>query len=221
MLVVARRAAVDPDLVQVATTVSPVTNIVQNIGGDRVQVTGIVPEGTNSHTFEPAPSDAAVMTDADIVFVNGLHLEEPTRELADANVQDGVPVVALGEMTISPDEYIYDFSFPEAGGDPNPHLWTNPLYALRYAEIVKDELSKVDPGGSGHVRGELHGLLEADRPARRGGPRGDGHRARGEPQAPHVPRLLPVLRARVRLGDHRRDPALRTSPTRPRRRSPA
>jgi ABC-type Zn uptake system ZnuABC Zn-binding protein ZnuA len=138
----------NPDLVQVATTVSPVTNIVQNIGGDRVQVTGIVPEGTNSHTFEPAPSDAAVMADADIVFVNGLHLEEPTRELADANVRDGVPVISLGEMTISPDEYIYDFSFPEAGGDPNPHLWTNPPYALRYAQIVKDELSKVDPQGA-------------------------------------------------------------------------
>jgi len=122
--------------------------IVQNIGGSRIQVTGIVPEGTNSHTFEPAPSDAAVMADADIVFVNGLHLEEPTRELADANVRDGVPVISLGEMTIAPDRYIYDFSFPESGGDPNPHLWTNPLYALTYAEIVKDELSKVDPEGA-------------------------------------------------------------------------
>jgi ABC-type Zn uptake system ZnuABC Zn-binding protein ZnuA len=139
---------VNPNLVQVVTTVSPVTNIVQNIGSDRVQVTGIVPEGTNSHTFEPAPSDAAVMSDADIVFINGLHLEEPTRELADANVRDGVPVISLGEMTITPDQYIYDFSFPEAGGDPNPHLWTDPLYALKYAEIVKDELSKVDPKGA-------------------------------------------------------------------------
>ncbi|MEO8475732.1 MAG: metal ABC transporter substrate-binding protein [Actinomycetota bacterium] len=138
----------NPDLVQVATTVSPVTNIVQNIGGARVQVTGIVPEGTNSHTFEPAPSDAAVMADADIVFVNGLHLEEPTRELADANVRDGVPVVSLGELTIAPEQYIYDFSFPEAAGDPNPHLWTNPVYAERYAEIVTGELTKVDPQGA-------------------------------------------------------------------------
>jgi ABC-type Zn uptake system ZnuABC Zn-binding protein ZnuA len=136
------------DLVQVATTVSPVTNIVQNVGGDRVAVTGIVPEGTNSHTFEPAPSDAAVLADADIVFVNGLHLEEPTVELADANVGDGVPIVSLGEMTIAPDEYIYDFSFPESGGDPNPHLWTNPLYADRYARIVRDELTAVDPAGA-------------------------------------------------------------------------
>ena len=134
--------------VQVVTTVSPITNIVQNVGGGRVTVTGIVPEGTNSHTFEPAPADAAVMEDADIVFINGLHLEEPTRELAEANVGEGVPIVQLADRTISEDEYIYDFSFPESEGFPNPHLWTNPPYARTYAEIVKDELSKVDPDGA-------------------------------------------------------------------------
>jgi ABC-type Zn uptake system ZnuABC Zn-binding protein ZnuA len=132
----------------VATTVSPITNIVQNIGGDHVCVTGIVPEGTNSHTFEPAPSDAKVMADADVVFLNGLHLEEPTRDLAEANVPEGVPIVALGEETITPDQYVYDFSFPESGGMPNPHLWTDPLLAKRYAEIVKDELSRLDPANA-------------------------------------------------------------------------
>ena len=80
-----------------------------------------------------------------MVFINGLHLEEPTRELAEANVPDGVEIVSLGERTISPDEYIYDFSFPREQGDPNPHLWTNPLYAKRYAQIVADTLSGLDP----------------------------------------------------------------------------
>jgi ABC-type Zn uptake system ZnuABC Zn-binding protein ZnuA len=140
------------DCVHVATTVSPITNIVQNIGGSHICVTGIVPEGTNSHTFEPAPSDAKVMADADIVFINGLHLEDPTKELADANVQPGVPVISLGEETITPDQYIYDFSFPQAAGDPNPHLWTDPLYAKRYGEIVRDELSKVDPANAADYR---------------------------------------------------------------------
>jgi ABC-type Zn uptake system ZnuABC Zn-binding protein ZnuA len=144
-LLSACQAPADNGKVQVVTTVAPITNIVQNIGGELVQVTGIVPEGTNSHTFEPAPSDAAALADADVVFINGLHLEEPTRELAEANVRDGVPIVALGERTITPDEYIYDFSFPREAGDPNPHLWTDPLYAKRYAEIVKNELSKLDP----------------------------------------------------------------------------
>lgn len=150
-LVAAGCSSTDPGQrqgVQVVTTVSPITNIVQNVGGDRVAITGIVPEGTNSHTFEPAPADAAVMEDADIVFINGLHLEEPTRELAEANVTEGVPIVQLADRTISEDEYIYDFSFPESEGFPNPHLWTNPPYAMAYAGIVKDELSKVDPAGA-------------------------------------------------------------------------
>jgi ABC-type Zn uptake system ZnuABC Zn-binding protein ZnuA len=133
------------DRMQVVTTVSPITNIVQNVAGDLVDVTGIVPEGTNSHTFEPAPSDAQAMAEADVVFVNGLHLEEPTRELAEANIRDEVPIVELGARTVTPEEYIYDFSFPREEGDPNPHLWTNPLFARRYAEIVADTLSELDP----------------------------------------------------------------------------
>lgn len=136
---------VGQERLRVVSTVSPITNLIQNVGGDEVEVTGIVPEGTNSHTFEPAPSDARVMGEADIVFINGLHLEEPTRELAEANVGDGVQIVQLGELTLEPNEYIYDFSFPEEDGDPNPHLWTNPLFAKRYAEIIRDELGEVDP----------------------------------------------------------------------------
>ncbi|MGH2636503.1 MAG: metal ABC transporter substrate-binding protein [Actinomycetota bacterium] len=138
----------DTGRLQVVTTVSPITNIVQNVAGDLVDVTGIVPEGTNSHTFEPAPSDAGAMSDADVVFINGLHLEEPTRELADANVRDDVAVVELGDMTITPEEYIFDFSFPEEQGDPNPHLWTNPPYARRYAEIVAETLAELDPANA-------------------------------------------------------------------------
>jgi ABC-type Zn uptake system ZnuABC Zn-binding protein ZnuA len=132
----------------VVTTVSPITNIAQNVGGDQVTITGVVPEGENSHEFEPAPSDARLMAEADIVFMNGLHLEEPTLELAESNVREGVKIVKLGDETITPDQYIYDFSFPKEAGDPNPHLWTNPPYAKRYAEIVRDELSALDPDGA-------------------------------------------------------------------------
>jgi ABC-type Zn uptake system ZnuABC Zn-binding protein ZnuA len=131
------------------TTVSPITNIAQNVVGRHVEITGIVPEGTNSHTFEPAPTDARLMAEADVVFVNGLHLEEPTLALARANVPQGTPIVQLGDRTLSPDEYIFDFSFPQAEGDPNPHLWTNPPYAGRYAEIIADTLADLDPRHAG------------------------------------------------------------------------
>ena len=128
----------------IATTVAPITSIVAQIVGDRARIEGIVPEGTNSHTFEPKPSAAELLSTADVVYMNGLMLEEPTRELAAANLKDGAEIVELGTRTIPERDYIYDFSFPKEGGKPNPHLWTDPTLARRYAEIVKDDMSKRD-----------------------------------------------------------------------------
>lgn len=134
----------------IATTVAPITSIVSNIVGDRAHVEGIVPEGTNSHTFEPKPSVAELLSRADVVYVNGLTLEEPTKDLAEANLKDGAEIVELGTQTIPPDKYIYDFSFPKEEGKPNPHLWTDPTLARRYAEIVKDDMSKRDPANAAY-----------------------------------------------------------------------
>ena len=129
----------------IATTVSPITSIVSTIAGDRAKVVGIVPEGTNSHTFEPPPSAAKVLSRADIVFINGLKLEDPTAELAEANAKDGSELVELGTRVLPEAQWIYDFSFPKSEGKPNPHLWTDPTYAIKYAAEVRDTLSRRDP----------------------------------------------------------------------------
>lgn len=136
----------------VATTVSPITSIVQSIAGDRAVVRGIVPEGTSSHTFEPKPSVAELLSTADVVFVNGLGLEDPTKKLAEQNAGRGVPIVELGTTVLPEKDWIYDVSFPKADGTPNPHLWTDPSYALRYAVTVRDTLAKVDPAGAAGYR---------------------------------------------------------------------
>jgi len=131
----------------VVTTVSPITSIVSTIAGDKVDVVGIVPEGTNSHTFEPPPSAAKVLSKADLVFINGLKLEDPTADLAKANAKDGSRIVELGTMSIPQSQWIYDFSFPREEGKPNPHLWTDPLFAIKYAAEARDALTQLDPAG--------------------------------------------------------------------------
>ena len=133
----------------IATTVAPITSIVANIvGGTDTIVAGIVPEGTNSHTFEPKPSDAKTLENADIIFTNGLALEEPTKDLALANLKDGANICELGTEVLPESDYIYDFSFPKEGGKPNPHLWTNPLMAKQYAQVVHDVLVRRDPANA-------------------------------------------------------------------------
>lgn len=130
---------------KVVTTVAPITSLTENIVGDAADVEGIVPEGVSSHEYEPPPSIASLLAEADIIFVNGLQLEEPTFELAEANKQETTEVVNLGDMTIDESEWKFDFSFPESEGAPNPHLWPNPLHAAEYARIIHEEVVALDP----------------------------------------------------------------------------
>ena len=141
------REPAENEPLQVVTTVAPITSIVASVAGDRAEITGLVPEGTNSHTFDPPPSAAAVLSDADVVFINGLKLEEPTKDLAEANMAEDATLVEIGTQVLPESEYIYDFSFPEVEGKPNPHLWTDPTWAIKYAAVIRDTLIEVDPDG--------------------------------------------------------------------------
>jgi ABC-type Zn uptake system ZnuABC Zn-binding protein ZnuA len=140
-------AAADDDRLVVVTTVSPITSIAADVIGDLARIEGVVPEGTNSHTFEPSPSVSEVLEGADVVFANGLQLEEPTLALARDVAGDAV-IVELGDRIVSPEEYLYDFSFPEDEGKPNPHLWTDPTLAKGYARHIAETMAEVDPGNA-------------------------------------------------------------------------
>jgi len=140
-----KQAATAEKKLNVVTTVAPITSIVENIAGDKIQLAGIIPEGINSHTFEPIPSDSKLLSSADLIILNGLDLETPTLNLAQANLKPGAAIYSLGGQTIKETDYIFDFSFPKEQGHPNPHLWLNPEYAMRYATLVRDELIRLDP----------------------------------------------------------------------------
>ena len=144
----------------VVTTVSPITDIVAHVAGEAAEVQGIVPEGADSHTFEPKPSDVRLLARADLVILNGLGLEEPSRRLAEANLKGGAEVFLLGEHAISPDQYVYDFSFPKEGGKPNPHLWTDVSLAIRYAELARDKLADVDRPNAATYRANAEGYID-------------------------------------------------------------
>ena len=134
--------------VRVVSTVAPITSLIASVVGDTgPTVQGVVPEGTNSHTFEPPPSAAGIVEKADIIFTNGLGLEDPTRALADANAKAAV-ICELGTATLPEGEWLYDFSFPKEGGKPNPHLWTNPIMVQSYIELIRDVLVQADPANA-------------------------------------------------------------------------
>ncbi len=143
---------------RVVSSVAPITSLVAAIGGDRVQVEGLVPEGTNSHTFEPPPSAARKLSRCDVVFVNGLQLEESTAKLAEANKPGSCELVKLGDRVLPESAYIFDFSFPEKDGRPNPHLWTDPLLAAKYADVIRDVLATKAPADKDYFAANHTGL---------------------------------------------------------------
>jgi ABC-type Zn uptake system ZnuABC Zn-binding protein ZnuA len=128
----------------VATTVAPLTDMVQQVGGEILHVHGLVPEGVNSHTFQPAPGDMQYLAQADLVVLNGLQLEIPIEKLLKSSGKPGVTVVKLGEHTVSQAEWVFDASFPKAQGLPNPHLWLNVDYAMHYVTLIRDRVSALD-----------------------------------------------------------------------------
>ena len=143
---------------KVVSTVSPITSIVENVGGTRIELKGIVPEGVNSHTYEPSISIAAALAEADLIILNGLNLEELVLDLAEANKRDGATILRLGDRTVAPGDYKFDFSFPESGGNPNPHLWTDPILAQKYGELVYLELARLDPANASYYSANFEEL---------------------------------------------------------------
>lgn len=146
-------AETSPQKINVVTTVAPITNIVKNIVGTYANVTGIVPDGTDSHTFEPIPTDAKKLVSADIIIVNGLGLELPTVKLAEKVKKPNVPIVRLADRTLDKKDWRFDSSHSHGHGHghshghghPNPHLWPNIELTMRYVEVVRDELAALDP----------------------------------------------------------------------------
>ncbi len=134
----------------VVTSVSPITNIVKNVGGDKINLTGLVPEGVNSHTFELVPSDVIKLSIADLVIINGLHLEDNIEKTVNETLKKNphIQLLKLGDNAVNSTNWVFDFSFPKEKGYPNPHLWLNVAYAMEFVNIALDKLIEMDPNNA-------------------------------------------------------------------------
>ncbi len=125
--------------VRVVTSLNLFADLIQNVGGDKVQVTALVPADADPHTYEPVPSQVAKVADADLVLINGLNLEQTLHDLIYNNVRGGVQVVEMssGLPTLAGNA--------AEGEASNPHLWLNVQNAMHYVESIRDALIAADP----------------------------------------------------------------------------
>jgi manganese/iron transport system substrate-binding protein len=166
----------------VAATTSVIADMVGHVGGNRVEVTTIVPVGGSPETFQPSPRDAGRISEARVVFENGAGLDAWVEDLVESAGSEDQRVVVLSEglEAIGGDEHEDEHAAEEDHGseaDPeeaghehsegNPHFWLDVKYAERYVERIRDALAEADPEGAeeyeANAREYLGELQELDR----------------------------------------------------------
>ena len=123
----------------VVTSTTVFVDMIQQVGGDRVEAFSIVPVGSDPHTFQPTPRDVQRASRTRIAVWNGLGLDKAAEEaVAELGVPDLVTVtLSAGIEPIADDEH-----------EGNPHLWLDPTLARRYVEQIRDALIEADPANA-------------------------------------------------------------------------
>lgn len=139
-------AAVDlaeGEKLRVVATTNIVGDVVRQIGGDAIDLTLLLPPGTDPHSYQARPDDLRTLNQAHVIFVNGLHLEEAMASVLE-NLDSDAPVIVIntGVTTLELDADHADDQHHE-GADP--HTWMDVRNVEHWVENVAATLSALDP----------------------------------------------------------------------------
>ena len=125
--------------IRIVTTIGMVTDIVKNVGGERVEVTGLMGPGVDPHLYKASAGDVQRLTSARLIFYNGLHLESKMADIL-AKMSGDTKTVAVTDAV---DQSLL-LKPPEFEGQYDPHLWFDVTLWMEAVERVRDTLSEFD-----------------------------------------------------------------------------
>ena len=132
----------DSEKVVIATTTNVIADLVENIGGDNVSVTGLMGPGVDPHLYRPSAGDVKKLQDAEIVFYNGLDLEGKMGDVL-VKIGEGTAVWAVSENI--PQESLLSL---DGQGHFDPHIWWDAELWMEAAKVVAAGLKEHDPENS-------------------------------------------------------------------------
>jgi len=132
-------SAADEERIKVVATIGMIADIVKNVGGDRVEVRGMMGPGVDPHLYKASERDVIRLQEADVIFYNGLHLEAKLADVLEklgkrrltVAVTDGIP----RDLLLTP---------PQFEGNYDPHIWFDVTLWMRAVERVRDTLIEMD-----------------------------------------------------------------------------
>ncbi len=120
----------------VLTSTPWLADVTRNIAGGRLQVDSLLPDGSDPHSYQPTPQDAARVSDSKLIIVNGAGYEQFLNTLL--GNADGKAKIIEASAGVSPSE--------EAGA-VDPHMWLDPNNMIVYVQNIRDALIQLDPAG--------------------------------------------------------------------------
>ena len=134
--------------VNIIASASIFSDMAQNIGGDKVKTTSIVPIGGDPHLYEPKPSDAQLVKNADLILVNGLTFEGWISKLIEnSNTNAPVDTITAGITPIASVKY---------KNAADPHAWMDASNGVKYCENILNSLVAVDPDNADYYKNNFN-----------------------------------------------------------------
>lgn len=134
--------ATEDEKLKVVTTFYPLGEISRQVGGNKADVSVIVPAGSEPHEYEPTPQDIASMYSADIVVINGSGIDAWATKIRPDMESKGVKVLVMSQILGFDDGR--DAAVHEEGDGADPHFWLDPVLAQREAASIENVFKDVD-----------------------------------------------------------------------------
>lgn len=142
------------DRLKVVCTTTMIADLARVLAGDVADVRGIMKPGEDPHIYEVRPRDVQLVADAQLVLMNGLHLEATLGSVIAGHTSQAT-VVKLAESPL-----IVPLESENARGAPDPHCWFNVQYFRVYVERARDALVAADPANADHYRTKATAYLD-------------------------------------------------------------
>jgi zinc transport system substrate-binding protein len=127
------------DRIKVAVSIAPLADLAQQVGGEHVTVTTLVPPAASPHTYEPTPAQVKEVAEADVLALIGLGFEFWAEDMIESAANPDLMVVRTSEgIEVIRDEH-------EEYETGNPHVWLNPRNAMVQVRHLRDALMEADP----------------------------------------------------------------------------
>jgi ABC-type Zn uptake system ZnuABC Zn-binding protein ZnuA len=146
------------DPLQVVASFSILGDLVEQVGGDAVQVTTLIGPGVDAHTYDPAPADLVVLADADVIFENGLGFEPWLEGFYESTqppgtriiVSEGITPREAGEASDAHEEEAdaHEEGEEHEHGEYDPHAWHDVANVIVIVGTIRDALAAADPANA-------------------------------------------------------------------------